>query len=214
MKKILIVACQRRHLEIDPCELVAGFGQKSYQDMFLPDDVHIESRLVDNDNFRQTGPELSYFIHAQRPHAVLIFEAAPQRTCITFQKVVYNRFSMGRDETHVLLDDEKRIIACTLDTDTIIKALAEKEIPAIHVQDLPPTDCSYVSSLIAIAITKHGLPPTHPRFLKFPPSSARFGFIQLPLLSAEVCHNINYQDAPSISRQTLIDAAEIICNLA
>lgn len=214
MKEILIVACKQRELKIDSGELVAELSQKWWQDMFLSDDVHIKSRTVDNDNLGQAGPELSYFIHAHKPKAILIFETDPRRTCITFQKVVYNRFPIERGETQVLLDDKKRAIECTLDIDAIIKALAEKEIPAVCTQDLRPADCSYISSLIAIVITRHGLPPPNPRYLQYSKPSARFGLIQLPILSVEACRNVHYQYAPSISRQTLIDAAKIICEHA
>lgn len=182
--------------------------------MFLPDDLHIESMIVDNDNLGQTFPRLSNRIHVLKPDAVLTFETIPQRTCITFQKVVYNRFPIERGGTSVGLDDESRILPCTLDADMIIQALAEKEIPAICAQDLRPSDCSYVSSIVPIMIERQKNSPRRPGSIELPDISAHFGLIQLPLLSDEVCRNVHHRHAPSISRQALVDAIHIICQFA
>lgn len=180
--------------------------------MFLPNDLDITLFTVNHDN--PESPQLSYSLYIDKPEAVLIFETIPHRTCITFQKAVYNRFPMKCDGVQLSLDDQKRVIECTLDTNAIIQALAEKEISAVCTQDLRPSDCSYISSLVAIVITRHNLPAASLRLLKLPPLSARFGLIQLPLLSAEVCRNVQHRYAPSISRQALVDAIHIICQFA
>ena len=188
MKKIIIVGLVKpKVIRTDSSELVARIGLQEWQNLFGNADLNIESRIINDDRAIPEFQKLSSELQQKKPDAVLVFETIPGITQILFEVAIY-----GPSGT---------VCHYTINAEEIIRELRKNMIPAgLSCNENQPS-LSYTFFSVANYICSHELP-------------IKFGLIHLPLATEEVCRNNWYHSNPSFSRETLINAAKIICELS
>jgi len=208
MKRIFIAGFESfRGLYDTPSRFVAEkIGSETYQRIFLSEDWKIDSFIMPLDRTAVDYQTLSYRIHHDKPDAVLIFGAALKSAVISVEEVVYNRFistekHLDEYETIDPQQSKNHTYWCTINTELIVRTLRAKEIPAQSSLYPGLFYCNFAAYTIARIIHRHR-PET------------RFGLIHIPLTPGEVARNPRYKESPSLSKEKMIQAAEIICELA
>ena len=188
MKKIIIVGLVKpKVIHTDSSELIARIGLQEWQNLFGNADLDIESRVIYENRAIPECQKLSSELQQKKPDAVLVFETIPGITQVLFEIAIHSASGT--------------VCRYTINAEKIIYELRKNMIPAgLSCNENPPS-LSYTFFSVANYICSHELP-------------IKFGLIHLPLTTEEVCRNNWYHSSPSLSRETLINAAKIICELS